>query len=75
MSVCTDNLAAARTALQALMTGEQVVRTTINGRSTEYAQTDIKTLRKYIRELEAECGDMDSSGRLNSRRGVIKFWG
>jgi len=75
MSVCTDNLAAAKTALHSLLTGEQIVKVTFNGRTNEYSQTEIGSLRQYIRELESECGDTDSNGRLVSRRGPIRFHG
>jgi len=54
---CATRLTQAKDALHALMTGEQIASVTVNGRATSYAPSDIGRLRRYIAELESECGD------------------
>lgn len=72
---CTENLAEAKGALHAVMmekgTGKQVIEYTYNGRSKKYqinpsAEAD---LRRYINELECECGTP------STKRGSIRFYG
>lgn len=75
MADCITNLAAARTALHALVTGEQIASVSIDGNTTSYTPADIDKLNKYIRTLEAECGDLATDGTNPSRRGSIKFFG
>ena len=76
MATCTENLAEAKNALHQLIiaksTGEQVIESTINGRSTKYFVTEKgeSSLRRYISELERECGDS-----VGIKRGSIRFYG
>lgn len=72
---CETDLAQAQAALHALMTGEQVVSVTTNGRTTQYNQTDVEALRTYVKELQAECGPVDANGNKIARRGAIMFRG
>lgn len=75
MATCEVKLEEAKTALHALSTGELVASVSVNGRTTQYTQASINDLRKYVRELEAECGTTDSYGDKKGRRGAIMFRG
>ncbi|MCU7845313.1 MAG: gpW family protein [Candidatus Thiodiazotropha sp. (ex Monitilora ramsayi)] len=75
MTDCITKLTEARQALHDLMIGEAVVSVSHNGTETSYTQATVNQLRKYIRELEAECGETDADGLNPSRRGSIKFVG
>jgi len=75
MATCETKLAEAKTALHALVTGEQVASVTVNGRTTQYTQTNIAELRRYVLELENECGVLNSDGHSKGRRGAIQFRG
>lgn len=56
MSDCATNLAKAKDAMAMLASGAQAVEVQYSDRRVRYAQVDLDTLRKYVRELEAECG-------------------
>ena len=75
MATCEVKLEEAKTALHALSTGELVTSISVNGRTTQYTQANINDLRRYVRELEAECGTTDSYGDKKGRRGTIMFRG
>ena len=75
MADCITKLTQARDALHALLTGEQVVSFSIAGTTTSYSAGNIDALRRYVRELEAECGETDSSGKVIGRRGAVYFRG
>lgn len=75
MTDCTTRLEEARQALHDLMTGEAVVSVTHNDTTTQWTQATVVQLRRYIRDLEIECGATDSSGLNPSRRGAIRFYG
>lgn len=57
MATCADKLTAAKDALHALILGDAIAKVTVNGRTNEYTQADTGRLRRYIAELESECGD------------------
>ena len=73
---CAENLSEAKNALHSLMmakgTSQQVVEVTYNGRSKKYQvnATDEADLKRYISDLELECG----SGQA-VRRGSVRFYG
>ena len=75
MATCIENLAEARLVLHKLQTGTKMASGTINGRSINYTEAEVPSLKKYVRELEAECGGVDTTGFNPSRRGAIKFHG
>ena len=54
---CAQKLEEAKGALHALIMGESIVKVTTNGRTNEYTAADEGKLRRYIAELESECGD------------------
>ena len=70
MATCEANLTAAKEALHALILGESIVEVVINGRTNKYTPADEGRLRRYIAELEAECGDA-TKGHL----GPVGFFG
>lgn len=73
---CVDDLASAKAALHALITGEQIVSVTVNGgRENRYTPADASKLRRYIAELEAECGEALADGSTRGKRGVVTFRG
>lgn len=72
---CIDDLASAKAAYSALLRGELIVQTTVNGITVKYSAADMDKLQKHIRELEAECGELDANGRNPSRRAPIMFHG
>lgn len=75
MADCITNLTEARLILHKLQTGKAMASGTINGRTVNYTPAQVPSLKKYVRELEAECGDNDSTGLNPARRGAIKFHG
>lgn len=75
MADCATKLAEARDAMHALLMGESIVSVSAAGTTTQYTAASIDALRRYVRELEAECGETDSSGRASGRRGAIHFRG
>lgn len=75
MTDCATRLTEAKAALHALNMGELVTSITINGQTTTYQQSNIEQLRRYVRELEAECGSLDADGLPMARRGCIRFRG
>ena len=68
-------LAEAKAALHSLLTGTQTVSVTINGRVVAYTQANIDQLKKYVRELESQYGELDADGNNPSRRGCIGTYG
>ena len=70
MATCEENLSAAKTALHALILGDSIVEVSINGRTNKYTPADESKLRRYISELEAECGNADKG-----HAGPIGFFG
>lgn len=74
MTTAAENLTAARAALQAHLTGEQVVSVMVNGRRTEYNAININQLRAHIRQLEADVA-AETPGAQRVRRGAIRFCG
>ena len=70
MATCAEKLAAAKDVLHALILGDSIVNTTISGRSTQYTPADEGRIRRYIAELEAECGDA-----AKGHAGPIGFYG
>lgn len=62
-------LDAAKSALHALLTGEQVEETEVDGRRTRYMRMSPTALKKHIAQLQAE---LDPS---TPRRGAITFLG
>jgi hypothetical protein len=75
MADCITNLNEARSVLHKLQTGVKMASGTINGRSISYTEAQVPSLKKYVRELEAECGETNSSGLNPARRGAVKFHG
>ncbi|MCU7839762.1 MAG: gpW family protein [Candidatus Thiodiazotropha sp. (ex Troendleina suluensis)] len=76
MADCQTMLNEARDALHNLMKGEQVVSVTHHdGESVTFTQGTVNQLRRYIRDLELECGQTDATGLNPSRRGAVKFYG
>lgn len=57
MTDCVTRLEQAKTALHNLLTGEQIKSTSVNGRNNEYFNMDESKLRRYIADLERECGN------------------
>lgn len=51
-----DKLKEAETAYHEWMTGQKVVRCTVNGRLVEFSQANINELRLYIADLKAQVG-------------------
>lgn len=70
MATCVEKLAAAKDVLHALILGESITNSTISGRSTQYVPADEKKLRRYIAELESECGDA-----TKGHAGPVEFFG
>lgn len=70
MATCEENLAAAKNALHALILGDSIVEVSVNGRTNKYTPADESKLRRYIKELESECGDADKG-----YAGPIRFFG
>lgn len=70
MATCVEKLAAAKEVLHALILGESIINSTISGRSTQYVPADESKVRRYIAELEGECGNADKS-----HAGPIGFYG
>lgn len=71
MSDCVTRLAEARTALHAMITGKQRVTVSYLGQSVTYTPSTRHELERYVRQLEAECGDTTTAGR----RGAVMFRG
>ena len=67
---CAKKLTQAKDALHALLIGEQIVSVTVNGRATSYGPSNISMLRRYIAELETECGNT-----TKGHAGPISFHG
>jgi len=57
MATAQEKLAAAKEVLHALILGDSITTSAIDGRSTTYTPARIPQVRKYIQELEMECGD------------------
>jgi len=70
MATCEENLIAAKAALHALILGESIVETTINGRTSKYTPADEPRLQRYVAQLEGECGNADKA-----HAGPIGFFG
>jgi len=70
VATCPEKLVAAKDALHALVLGESIVEVTTAGRTNKYAQADMGKLRRYIAELESECGDPNKG-----HAGPINFYG
>lgn len=60
---CADDLAAAKAALQRLITGGQAVDVAYGDRRVRYSEINIGELRAEISRLEAECGDCEKRRR------------
>lgn len=71
MTDCATRLTEARAALHALLTGRQRVTVSYLGQSVTYTPSTRHELERYVRQLEAECGDTTTTGR----RGAIMFRG
>ena len=67
---CADDLAEARAALKALVTGQAVASISFEGEQTTFRRTDLSQLRAYIRDLEAECGEDTTAARRRPARVV-----
>lgn len=70
MAECITRLTEAKAALHKLMTGAQVASVDVDGQRVQYTQGNRGDLVKYIRDLEAECGDTTTT-----RRRPIRFTG
>ncbi len=68
MTDCATRLEQAKIALHNLLTGEQIKATSVNGRNNIYFDMDEAKLRRYIADLERECGN-------GSRRRSFGFHG
>ncbi len=55
-------LAEAEAAYHEWITGQKVVRCTVNGKTTEFSSGNIHMLRMYIGELKAELGRSNRRG-------------
>ena len=67
MAYTTDQLAAVRQAIIDLSTGQRVVSITHNGRTVQYAQTDINKLRELERTI---AGSLKTGRRSRTRFAV-----
>jgi hypothetical protein len=67
---CAEKLAEAKDALHALIMGESIVEVSGSGRSNKYTPADESKLRRYIMELEKECGNADKG-----HAGPVSFYG
>lgn len=67
---CVDDLAEAKGALKALLTGQAVASFSFEGEQTTFRKNDIGQLRAYIRDLESECGDDPDTARRRPMRVV-----
>lgn len=70
MATCAEKLTAAKDALHALILGDAIVSMTVAGRTTQYTAADEGKLRRYIAQLETECGDVNKG-----HAGPIEFYG
>lgn len=64
-------LTEAKAALHKLTTGTQVVSVDVDGQRVTYTQASRNDLARYVRDLEAKCGDTPTT----SRRRPIRFAG
>ncbi|MEM0745819.1 gpW family protein [Escherichia coli] len=63
-----EEVAAARRAMQDLMTGQRVPTVQKDGRRVEFTATSVSDLKKYIAELEVQ------TGMTQRRRGPAGFY-
>lgn len=57
-----EKLAEAEQAYHDFVTGQHVVRCTVNGRVVEFSQSNIDVLRRYISDLKAQVGRSNRRG-------------
>jgi hypothetical protein len=60
---CETQLAQARAALHALMTGKQKVSVQYEGRKVQYSEVNKQELVAYIKTLEQQCGTSSTALR------------
>lgn len=70
MSYTQQDLTEIHDAIMALARGERVVSVTVDGRTTQYASTDIEKLKSLRNEIVSEQGD-SSPKPLRIRPGRI----
>jgi len=74
MADCATRLTEAKAALHAVQIGESITSVTLHdGRNNTYKPVSIAALKKYVKELDAECGTSESTPQI--RRGCINFYG
>lgn len=59
---CETDLADAKAARHALLTGKQMVRARYEGTDVQFTPADLPALERYIARLEAECGSPSGRG-------------